>query len=195
MIVRNADGTPSDPREVDLFESTVLRRRVAEVLDPYAEGITPHAVLFNELKEVQEGRADDDEEETEAATEATASEEDERLAAWNEAVLRGDDPVAATTGTEWSAIEPNFEPEAFGGDAERWDEDEVNEEAPLPVAEAAPSEPPVVESAPAGEMSDEEAARRKAAWKKAMAAAFASGGEEAVAKVAQMDWREFGDSD
>ncbi len=196
MIVRNADGTPSDPREVDLFESTVLRRRVAEVLDPYAEGITPHAVLFNELKEVQEGRSEDeDEEETEAATEATASEEEERLAAWNEAVLRGDDPVAATTGTEWSAIEPNFEPETFGGDAERWDEDEVNEEAPLPVAEAAPSESPVVESAPAGEMSDEEAARRKAAWKKAMASAFASGGEEAVAKVAQMDWREFGGSD
>ncbi len=200
MIVRNADGTPSDPREVDLFESTVLRRRIAEVLDPYAEGITPHAVLFNELKEVQEVRAEDeDEEETEAATEATVSEEEDRLAAWNEAVLRGDDPVAATTGTEWSAIEPNFEPETFGGDAEHWDEDEVDEESPMPTPEAALSEEPVVPSevasAPASEMSDEEAARRKAAWQKAMASAFATGGEAAVGKIAQMDWREFGDSD
>ena len=194
MIVRNADGSPSDPREVDLAESSVLRRRVAEVLDPYSEGITPHAVLFNELKEAQEGR-DDKDDEGAVAAEASVSEEEDRLAAWNEAVLRGEDPVAATTGTEWSVVDVDLQPEVFGGDAEHWDEDEGDEQVSASAPDAVPAVEPAPMSGPVVEMSEEEVARRKAAWQKAMAAAFSTGGEEAVAKIAQMDWREFGDSD
>jgi len=194
MIVRNADGSPSDPREVDLAESSVLRRRVAEVLDPYSEGITPHAVLFNELKEAQEGR-DDEDDEGAVAAEASVSEEEDRLAAWNEAVLRGEDPVAATTGTEWSVVDVDLQPEVFGGDAEHWDEDEGDEQVSASAPDAVPAVEPAPMSGPVVEMSEEEVARRKAAWQKAMAAAFSTGGEEAVAKIAQMDWREFGDSD
>lgn len=194
MIVRNADGSVSQPREVDLSESSVLRRRVAEVLDPYSEGITPHAVLFNELKEVQEGREEEEDLES-ASDDSAAIEEEERLAAWNEAVLRGEDPVAATTGTRWPALEPELESENIDGDAEQWDEDDADEEGLLsqPIDDSPPT--PESDSSPAQEMSAEEVVRRKAAWKKAMASAFASGGEEAVAKVAQMDWREFGDAD
>ena len=194
MIVRNADGSASQPREVDLSESSVLRRRVAEVLDPYSEGITPHAVLFNDLKEVQEGR--DEEELVESDNDdSAATEEDKRLAAWNEAVLRGEDPVAATTGTKWPTLEPQLEDEHSDGDAEQWDEDHVDDEALSPLASDEPALSAQSHSSVAQEMSDEEIARRKAAWQKAMAAAFTTGGEEAVAKVAQMDWREFGESD
>ena len=202
MIVRNADGSPSEPREVDLFESSVLRRRVAEVLDPYSEGITPHAVLFHDLKESQETREEEkaDAEDLDAATANAASEEEQRLAAWNEAVLRGEDPVAATTGSVWPTVEapPESALRAGDTDAERWNDDEPQGE---PVASAAasaataPAADPAVEDSSPAELSPEESSRRQQRWKKAMAAAFAKGGEEAVAKVAQMDWRDFSESD
>jgi len=194
MIVRNADGSASQPREVDLSDSSVLRRRVAEVLDPYSEGITPHAVLFNDLKETQEGREEEEVVESDN-DDSAATEEEKRLAAWNEAVLRGEDPVAATTGTKWPTLEPQLEDEHSDGDAEQWDEDDVDDEALSPLVSDEPALSAQSHSSVAQEMSDEEIARRKAAWQKAMAAAFTTGGEEAVAKVAQMDWREFGESD
>jgi len=40
-------------------------------------------------------------------------------------------------------------------------------------------------------MSPEEVARRKAAWKKAMADAWAKGGEEAVQALAKKTWYNF----
>ncbi len=203
MIVRNADGSTSEPREVDLSESTVLRRRVAEVLDPYAEGITPHAVLFNELKEVQEVREEEEaeSEDSEAAALATVSEEEERLAAWNAAIMRGEDPVAATTGNRWPTIQPSTEPEVLEGDAERWDDEEAIGEGGLSSHLSADDSAELAKDsihrpeANSEEMSDVEASRRKERWQKAMASAFAEGGEEAVARIAQMDWREFGDED
>jgi hypothetical protein len=194
MIVRNADGSASEPREVDLSESSVLRRRVAEVLDPYSEGITPHAVLFNDLKEVQAGR-EEEEDIDPTSDDVVAIEEEERLAAWNEAVLRGEDPVAATTGTKWPTLEPQLEAVGSDGDVEQWDEDDVEGSVPRSLDVDEPGLGAQSESSASQEMGAEEIARRKAAWQKAMASAFATGGEEAVAKLAQMDWREFGDSD
>ncbi|MBJ95972.1 MAG: hypothetical protein CMP23_16030 [Rickettsiales bacterium] len=185
-VVRNADGTVSAPREVDLFESSVLRRRVKEVLDPFAEGITPHVVLFSELKDIQEEREEEGDTE-ESETTAQQDTEAARLAAWNEAILRGEDPVAATTGNALPTVQPVSEVEASesvvsdagGADMESWDEDE----RASPRASGRVSEEMI---------SPEEEARRKAAWQQAMADAFTSGGEEAVARVAQQDWRDFG---
>jgi len=286
MIVRNADGSVCEPREVDLFEAGVLKRRISEVLDPYTRGITPHAVLFSDLKETQERReaaetqeAGAGEDEVEIAIEDGMSEEEARLAAWNEAVSRGDDPVAATTGTEWPSLEstpllqdsddekeswaeapgsppppepveqPAVEPSVAESAAEEPSaalflepeapaEEAAAEHAPAeeaPAAEAPAEEPsaalflepePPAEEPPAAEaaadlgdfddpwirelevaepgvaveaeaadapMSPAEEARRKAAWKKAMAKAFSKGGEEAVAELARMDWRDFGE--
>jgi len=220
MVVRNADGTPSEPREVDLFEAGVLKRRIAEVLDPYSEGITPHAVLFHELKDTQETREEDEEDEDEASAEAEGglSAEDRRLLAWNEAVLRGEDPVAATTGGDWPAadleaatIRGDEEPESADDDEYDYAAAAAAAEAPQEAPEESVAEEPVAAESVAAEpvpqeaesvssqpaevapMSPDEEARRKAAWHKAMAGAFAKGGEEAVAKLAQMDWREFGD--
>lgn len=283
MIVRNADGSVCDPREVDLFEAGVLKRRITEVLDPYTRGITPHAVLFSDLKETQDrreaaetkelGAVDDD---VGVEIDDGVSEEEARLAAWNEAVSRGDDPVAATTGTGWSTLEstplqqdsddgdesgasepeapPAAEPEqepvvempadeepaaalfieeepaeeepAEGepaeeepADEEPADEEPADEEPSAALfVEEEPEAPPAAEedqedfddpwirelevaepgmaaeeAAADAPMSPEEEARRKAAWKKAMARAFSKGGEEAVAELARMDWRDFGD--
>jgi len=226
MIVRNADGTVSEAREVDLFESSVLKRRVVEILDPYDEGITPHAVLFGDLKETQEAReeAEAEDEDEEAATPGESAEE-RRLAAWNEAILRGEDPVAATTGGDLSqpvsgtaldmeALEARGQKQrAQAPDADETREDAegqdgadvvdafaaTDEMATVPMAaqEDADAETSDVQAdtaaePAAGDIGPEEEARRKAAWQKAMAGAFSTGGEEAVAKIAQMDWRDFG---
>ncbi len=229
MIVRNADGSVSEPREVDLFESSVLKRRVVEILDPYAEGITPHAVLFGELKDTQEAReAAEEAADAEAAEEdvpASESEEERRLAAWNEAVLRGEDPVAATTGGDVSkpvqsvpldmeALESRVQktpPDAQEAvDTQQQDQTQQGAETheasdaqgmadaqyaadevdPFAATDELATVPMAADEE--GEIGPEEEARRKTAWQKAMAEAFSKGGEEAVAKIAQMDWREFG---
>ena len=86
MIVRNADGSECEPRELDLAVDRVLKRRVAAVLDPFTEGVTPHAVLFDQLGE-------EEEEEEEAPDEAGLGSE-----AWNRAIWEGDDTRALVEG-------------------------------------------------------------------------------------------------
>lgn len=50
MIVRDGEGKSCDPFEADLLSAELPRRRITGVLNPFDEGITPHAVLFEELK-------------------------------------------------------------------------------------------------------------------------------------------------
>lgn len=49
MLVRDAEGGSCPPFEVDLAASGLPRRRVVQVLNPFDEGVTPHAVLFEQL--------------------------------------------------------------------------------------------------------------------------------------------------
>ena len=49
MVVRNADGSECEPREVDLAKDRAMKRRVRSVLDPYQEALTPHTYLFDKL--------------------------------------------------------------------------------------------------------------------------------------------------
>jgi HD-GYP domain-containing protein (c-di-GMP phosphodiesterase class II) len=46
MVVRDEDGMECRAHEVDLTARGLPRRRVVAVLDPYEEGLTPHAVLW-----------------------------------------------------------------------------------------------------------------------------------------------------
>jgi len=217
MIVRNADGTECDPREVDLREKGTLRRRIVAVLDPYSEGITPHAVLFDEL-----GDEEEEDEDQDGTGEPDGQQEGD---AWNEAVWAGEDPMAATG----SELETASDDE---------DEDEDDEEeasvpaaaaAPAPAAKGAPNPSPAApswmdqldeepepweaaeppppevldntsaaasgaggdEGQPEAEFTEEEIARKKAAWQDALARAFAEGGEDAVAKLAATPWQKF----
>jgi HD-GYP domain-containing protein (c-di-GMP phosphodiesterase class II) len=87
MIVRNADGSETAPREVDLLEDRVLRRRIAVVLDPFTEDITPHAVLFDRLDGAPEEAAGP----TEAAAALAADE-------WTRALWAGEDAEAMLAG-------------------------------------------------------------------------------------------------
>ncbi|HCP46812.1 MAG TPA: hypothetical protein DIU15_12270 [Deltaproteobacteria bacterium] len=221
MIVRNADGTECDPREVDLRERDTLRRRIVEVLDPFSEGVTPHAILFDELGE------EDEEEEHEFGT----ADPGQSVDAWTEAVWSGEDPMAATgsqletvTGEQaGSGASSTSEPAAsasghqdeagqdepaasisLGPVAPSWMED-MDDDEPQPWETAEPPAPEVLSqsseavsaSEGEGELPDEqqftpeEIARKKAAWQEALAKAFAEGGEEAVAKLAATPWQKF----
>ena len=58
MVVRDEDGAECRPREVDLAARGLPRRRVASVLNPFDEGVTPHAVLWDGMNK---GEEDDEE--------------------------------------------------------------------------------------------------------------------------------------
>ncbi len=154
-VVRNADGSECDPRPLDLAEDRVMRRRVAEVLDPHGAGITPHAVLFEHL-----GDDDDDDDEGAAAvdadswtkaiwggedtstliTEAVGSEDDD-LGDWQLPSLVGSDGFAEAPPT--SEPEPAPEPEPAGSPVGEPEAGPEPEAAPEPVAEPeATPEPP-----------------------------------------------------
>ena len=98
MIVRNANGTETAPREIDLALDPVMRRRISKVLDPFTEDITPHAVLFDELDQSEEAP-----EEQDAANELDAEE-------WTRALWEGKDAEAAITARK--AVVPDLEPGA-----------------------------------------------------------------------------------
>ena len=86
MIVRNADGSECDPRELDLSEDRALRRRVADILDPHGEGITPHTVLFDHIGDDEE--AEEAEEAEEGAVDADS---------WTQAIWGGEDTSTLLT--------------------------------------------------------------------------------------------------
>ena len=86
MIVRNADGSETPPREIDLALDPVMKRRIAQVLDPFTEDITPHAVLFDEL--------DQREQEEQAEVGGGGYDADE----WTRALWEGKDAEAEMTG-------------------------------------------------------------------------------------------------
>ena len=202
MIVRNADGSECDAREVDLREKGTLRRRIVEVLDPFSEGVTPHAILFDEL-----GDEDEDEDEVSATVDG-----EQGVDAWTEAIWSGEDPMAATgsdletvgdgSGGSGGAEDGESASMAQGPVAPSW-MGAMDAEEPAPWETAEPPAPEVLghstdaagaegeELAPEEEFSAEEIARKKAAWQEALAKAFAEGGEEAVAKLAATPWQKF----
>ena len=138
MVVRNADGSECEPREVDLAENQVIKRRVLEVLDPFTEGVTPHAVLFDQL-----GADDEDDGSSDSSVDAEA---------WNKAVWEGDStselleqsaamPAAEEADPDEAAAEP--EPEDAAPVKARPgvpDPDEPTDDLPIATRPNAPAE-------------------------------------------------------
>ncbi len=114
-VVRNADGAECEPRALDLAEDRVMRRRVAEVLDPFSEDITPHAVLFDSLHKDEEGKDEKKKEEGEEA--APEGDGAMNLDEWNKAIWEGEDTQAIIQ--ERTSEVPTLadEPDDLGGPA------------------------------------------------------------------------------
>jgi len=216
LVVRNADGTECAPREVDLATDRAMKRRIVAVLDPYAENVTPHAFLFDKLgaekvedeqgasvdpdawtqaiwagrnledllKEGSEPRPDDDtppQGESDSEPDSVAEPVPEPVSDPEPESEPVSDPAPSPELDEFvDAPEPWEAAEELAGDGEATDDGLGTAVAPGSVQPPHPDE-----------MSESEVAACKAAQQEEVLAAFARGGEEAVASVAAKHWSEF----
>jgi hypothetical protein len=221
MVVRNADGSECVPREVDLSADRAMKRRVSEVLDPFAEDLTPHTYLFDQLgaekvedeqgvsvdpdvwtRAIWSGESPEDllREGTGAAVEPEAtpalgpSTEAEEVTEPVPAPPPVPAPVPEPTPARDSEPEPAPEPQeptAFLDEPEPWEAAEAEEQAQEAVLAVEAAVAPPTQRPSVDSMSDAEVAACRVAQQAAVLEAFAQGGEEAVAAIATKHWSEF----